>query len=605
MNESNGHCKVVFAGLDRVTRFIRSLNAYNMLAPENFNGYQCLTESICIRPMLGNDMQNAYDLIDIPFKMMGYRMERKSILYILRGCCFRPHLIQNYCCALLEVVRVRNAVQFEENSLYMYIPFEIVRGIQEGRNATTDFHSQQAEQSVRIPLNVGETAVYAPITYAVALLSLHHSLKGMFMGFKPQEILAVIDSYNSEFTKGMPRSNEYISTILEELVCMGILRSVNNQKSTSYALFSYNMLKLLGDDATSEAQLVDSLETYIVRNKTSSEEIARRDLILERFIAEDSFVFPLTGAQLATLQLVLNQSGYAVIIGSHMLRISDVNAMFSHIQIDSKVCEVRTFSAAKTDSDGVQRLANYHDQCSNEKQDKCIILIVDGDWTQSMIEWVRNREEYGSIYVVFLASSDMCWQDSRMLIEIPEKNKIMLSCIARSFRIRWFNWVNTKQRHRFWEDSTDLRRLSERVGEITGDWPEMIMRFWSLMQSTPYASFDELVNEYSDIIFRQEKNEIAKQLGLTFVDKKIWEMLQLIHSEEIVEVGGSGSANRDNLSDILELCDNNDDKELMIKTVRYMQLVWLIDVSGDIHQIETCFIRLNPFADRIMKGGDE
>ncbi len=595
MNESDGHCKVVLAGLDRVTRFIRNLNAYNMFLPENSSSYQRFSASICVRPMLGIDMQNAYDLIDIPFRVMGYRMDRDSILYILRVCCFRPNLIQNYCRALLEAVRVRDAVRFEENSLYLYIPYELVKGIQEGRSVVTDYHSQQAEQSIRIPLNVGETAVYAPIAYAVALLSLRNSIKGMFTGFKPQEILAVLDSYNPNFSKGVPQSNAYISTILEELVSMGILRSVNNADSTCFALFSHYMMKMLGDAATIEAQLIESLETHIARSRNSSEEIARRELFLERFIAEDSFVFPLTSAQLETLNLALKQSGYAVVVGSDMLRLSDMNAMFPRIRLGNAACEVQNFHAEQTDGDGLQQLVECHDRYCTE-QEKHIVLIVDGSWTRSMVDWAREREEHESVSVVFLANPDMCWQQPEMLLEIPEKNKILLSRIARSFRIGWFNWVNVKQKYRFGEDSTDLRKWCERVGEITGDWPEMVMRFWSLMQSRPYASFSELENEFRDVIFGQDQNEIAEQLGLNHVDKQIWDMLRLVHNDEIAEGGG------DSLSDILELAD---DRDLMLRTVGYMQMMGLVDISGDIGQPETCSIRLDPFADRIMKGGDE
>ncbi len=601
MDESQGRCKVVLAGLDRVTRFIRNLNAYNMALRDNSPSYQRFTESICIRPMLGSDMQNAYDLIDIPFKTMGYRMDRESILYILRVCCFRPNLIQNYCRALLEAARVRNAVRFEKNSLYMHIPYEMVKGIQESRNAVTDYHSTQAEQSISIPLNVGETAVYAPIAYAVALLSLRDSLKGLFTGFKPQEILAVIDSYNPDFTRGMPQSNNYISTILDELVYMGILRSINNPGSTTYALFSQYMMKMLGDNATIEAQLIDSLETHIARNRSSSEDIARRELFLERFIAEDSFVFPVTSAQLETLNLALKQSGYAVVIGSDMLRISDVNAMFSRIRIDNTTCEVRTFNAEQDDGDSIQRLVDYHDWCSSE-QDKRIVLIVDGDWTKSMLDWAADREVQGNVSVVFLARPGICWQNTGMLMEIPEKNKILLSRVARSFRIGWFNWVNAKQRHRFGEDATTLRKLSERVGRATGDWPEMITRFRSLMLSQPYASFDELESEFSDVIFKQDRQEIAEQLGLNVVDRQIWETLRLIHSDGLVRAEGDESANGERLSDVLDLFE---DSEQALTTVKYMYLMGLVDISGDICEPELCNIRLNPFADSIMKGGDE
>lgn len=606
MNDSQNHCKVVLAGLDRVTRFIRNLNAYSMTWPANYNGYQCFTDSICIRPMLGRDMQNAYDLIDIPFRMLGYRMDRESILYILRVCCFRPNLIQNYCRALLEVVRVRDAVHFEANSLYMHIPYEMVRGIQEGRNAATDYHNQQAEQSIRIPLNVGETAVYAPIAYAVALLSLRNSLKGMFTGFTPQEIFAVINSYNADFAKGLPKAMEYISIILEELVSMGILRSINNPKSTTYALFSNYMMRMLGDDANIEAQLIESLATHIARNRTSSEEIARRELFLERFITEDSFVFPLTSVQLETLNDALKQTGYAIIVGSEMLRISDVSAMFTRIRIDSDTCVVREFGADAFAADGVQRLADCFAECDRVRGERSI-LILDGGWTREMVDyvakqWVEERWNCGNVQVVFLARPDMCWAAQEMLLGMPEENMIYLSRVARSFRIGWFNWINAKQRYCFGEDATTVARLSERFGTITGDWPEMIMRFWTHLQSRPYASFDELETEFRDIIHRESRQEILKQLGFDHVDEQIWDVLQLVSREDMTGSEEDDDGNRDHLTDLLELAE---DADRMVRTIQYMQMLGLVDIVGDVRQPDSCIVRLDPFAYRMMKGGDE
>ena len=86
------------------------------------------------------------------------------------------------------------------------------------------------------------------------------------------------------------------------------------------------------------------------------------------------------------------------------------------------------------------------------------------------------------------------------------------------------------------------------------------------------------------------------------MDKQLWEILRLVHSDEISETGAGDSAGRDSLSDLLDLAE---DRDLLTRTVCYMHLVGLIDVSGDVRQPESCIIRLNPFADRIMKGGDE
>lgn len=571
--ENSSNFKVVLAGLECVTRFVRNLNAFNMARSNNDPVYQCFDEKVRVQPLLDYDMENAYDLVDVPFKMMGYHLEHRSVLYILRVCCFRPNLIQNYCRWLLETVRSRSTVTMEEGSLYMRVPHEIVRRIQENYN----YSDEHYQQSIRIPLNVGATAVYAPVAYAVALLSTKNSVKGMFSGFSVYEVHSTIDGFNPAFSKGLSRAQEYIQTILEELVLMGVLRQIKDNNGSRYALFSSYMLKLLGDSRTIEEQLKECIDTHIQRREQDQ---GRRELFSQRRNI-DGFLHPLTVGQQEKLYCALEEDGYAVVVGSDMLGLDEVRVMLGTVRFGSSTMEIMEKNAAVFDEEQV--LDQYCAEI-NDSPERGRIVVLRGVWHSELPAWICDRHaQYSGVRFVLLVSPDDCRRMLDELDRMPESNLIHLHRMTPSFRSSLFESSSIGRQ----EDETRLLEMTGRIGEMTGDWPELVKRFISLMQSTPQADFDEIADQFTSWLNSdQALEEIEAGLGIAHVGKNVWKLLEdLPCLHDALEFAGEFGLNADEVR----------------TSVAYLQHLAVANVSGSFDEPETCRVTLEPFAVRLMQ----
>ena len=586
INQNEGRVNVVLAGLDRVTRFVRSLNAYSMPLDPNWELFQRFCTTIQLRPMLGSDMPNAYDLVDIPFKIMGYRLEKRSIVYILRISCFRPNLIQNYCMHLLESVRTLRDVAFEEDSLLMHIPHERVVSIYEAQTGNAQFHDAQKEQSVTIPLNVGVTLVYAPVAYAVALMSLKDSASGMFTGFAPGAVLDELLAHDARFADNTVSALAYITTILNDLSAMGILRHIQFGGVSRYALFSNYMLRMLGDEDSIEAMLTRSLSTYIERNSAASEELS--EMYADRFVADHTF-FPLTIGQLEAFNSALCEEGCAVAVGSEMLRLSSLPGMLESLRFMGTRHPVRELTGEEFAAMSLDSL-----YASDSTEASPILVITDG-WTGETVSALLSAHQANAdVMAVLLAPPALCRQQPELLASLPRKLLVHLTRLEASFRNNWVEQMLEQTGRSEGADASALSAAGEKAGELTGDWPELAVRLRAHLQAADGASFAQATETFAAQI-QSDAPAIWAQMGMDQVSREIWEAISSF----------------DSLRDCLEYAESlGVVAPDVLRTVEYLRHLNVLDLSLELSNTDEalerlktrdCSYRVNAFAIRLGK----
>lgn len=522
INRSGNKVKIVIAGLDRVTRFARSINAYSMPMDPNSEIYQRFSESIQLRPMLGNDMQNAYDLIDVPFRILGYHLSQKSIIYILRVTCFRPNLIQNYCSHLLTTIRQRKDLSPGDERLYIEVPYECVTGIYERQSTNTQFLADQKEQSITIPLNTDVTSAYAPVAYAVALMSVQNTSRGMFIGFSPSEVVQEILNSNPGFANDIASVLEYITTILSDLVVMGVLRSIQLENNTRYALFSNYMLKMLGDETTIRESLQRSIQLYMDKNNTVAEDL--RSMVADRCFDEETF-FPLTTGQLESICVSLRENGWAVVVGSKGLLLHDIPRMLQKIRFMGTRHTIRILNP-----DELQNLLDIDYSVLDDEEVHPIIVVRSG-WTKEQLDLVGIlHKENPDIMLVALASPDMILEHMEELINLPENHVYYLSRLEHSFRNSWFEYILTKIDHGLEDRADQLRALINKIGEATDDWPAFAKELEQKLKEANDANrICGLIENFRKSLLEQPAR-LIDFMGLSKLDRHILELVFTFNS---------------------------------------------------------------------------
>ena len=169
------------------------------------------------------------------------------------------------------------------------------------------------------------------------------------------------------------------------------------------------------------------------------------------------------------------------------------------------------------------------------------------------------------------------------LDRMPESNLIHLHRMTPSFRSSLFESSSIGRQ----EDETRLLEMTGRIGEMTGDWPELVKRFISLMQSTPQADFDEIADQFTSWLNSdQALEEIEAGLGIAHVGKNVWKLLEdLPCLHDALEFAGEFGLNADEVR----------------TSVAYLQHLAVANVSGSFDEPETCRVTLEPFAVRLMQ----
>ena len=591
-NTCSRNFKFILAGLQGVTRFVQHMDAFTLVRNTNDPVYQCLADAVRVRPLIETDSVSAYDLVDIPFRAMGYRLEHESILHILRVCCFRPNLIQNYCRCLLDALHSRHDLAFMEDSLYMHVPHQLVQSVENSSN----YKDNHRRQGITIPLNAGSTAVYEPIAYAVALLSLRNSTKGRFTGFSALEVLELINSYNPAFTNNRPIAHDYIRTILSELAFMGVLREIGTDQR--YVLFSSYILRLLGDSSTIEETLRASIDSH-VHNRDNAPD--RTELFSLRRIIDD-FILPLNNGQLVTLNNALTEHGFAVITGSPMLSLESVTDMLQYIRFSQNPGRLHEMAAADlTDVDRMNGLLR------DLAEDTDLNILLRGAWPENAISTIREiRSAHPNVRFILLVPPRTCMAQLDALAALPPETILHPTRLSLSSRMILFEAIASDR----FQESDEMDNI-RRISEATGDWPDLFNRLMNLIRSQPQDSFDDIMQAFSDSL---SASEMRTAMGLDEINPEVW--------RNLVEF--------DNLAEAIYMGRETSDLTIQdfLTTLNYLQHMDLADVTGDISpeaieaelkamehgdsdeedapRREPCRVKLDAFACRLMaEGGRE
>lgn len=602
MERTQNHLRVVLSGLDRVTRFTRNLESYSMPARDNDRKYARFVENLCLKPMIGRDMQNAYDLVDIPFRMMGYRVAREDVLCILRISCFRPNLIQNYCRVLLNAVRGRNAVSFAQDSLMMDVPHELVEQIHASSNHQ-DFLREQQAQSWTIPLNVGATAVYSVVANAVALLCNRNSGEGLINGFSAEEVTSEILRHNPAFSE-RGSCTEFVRTLLSELVGMGVLRSIIDNGDTYYTLFSSYMAHMLGSESDIEGKLNTALETYEA-NK-SLQAINRREMFEERYYgigADPLSFFPLTIGQMTELNAILNRSCFVVVTGLRLLLLDIFPDMLRNIRVSVRRKDEAASVSMNTelwipeDAEKAGGLDELFEQAGGRMHEGNMLIII---WNAAMndgiLDMLRERDFSDcpeNVRLVVLCDGRACFGCEEQLEALPKSAVLNLSRCAYSFRYSWLSHMNTLQHGRFGDDTAVLQAYAQQLGDATGDWPELLRQFGRIAVSHPEAGFDTLMDEF--LTWRRDNLQDLLDASLGFLPEWLRDVLQAARPE-------------DPLSAYLSLAPSQDEESerCLRNSVKLLQRLSLGELIGPVSgPLDTLSFRLSRFMLALLSGWKE
>ncbi len=278
MDETSRRFKVVFAGLQNVTRYASIPN--QPLAH--------LGTPVAVGPL---DPADARRLV-LKLEDFGLRLDDPAILHILSLTNHHPALLQLLCRRLLEEVRKRPASA---------PPIRVTT-----EHIETVFRSPEVRQEFRErflwTLNLDHH--YGVLTRAMVLDQME-SRDGFARTYTSHELRNLgADWWPSGFASLTP---DEFRAYVEELAKLGVLAPAGEG---AYRLASPNMVRLLGT--------TDDIEAYLLRmldhdNSVGSSAMALPDILHARCVGSHTFS-PLTQGQLR--RLGLGSTGVSMIIGS-------------------------------------------------------------------------------------------------------------------------------------------------------------------------------------------------------------------------------------------------------------------------------------------------
>lgn len=296
MTTTNMRFKVVFAGLHNVYRMITSPNH-----PLAHHG-----KPISIGPLMADELQHAINLIRQPFEIMGYRFESLDlIIQILAETNYYPSLIQLFCMKLHEYLLSTEVLNSRSGILPVTIRLKDI-------NAVLDDLALKESISDRFMWTLELDYRYKAIALSIALdagSSVHSdSLNNIVDGYDLHWISSAVEQWSDLFGR-MPSMDE-IRGLCDELVQLGILRSVSGD---SYTLRTVNILNMLGTPENILSKMIE-LEQKQYDYQAMFSAGLYRGLFRNRELLGKCY--PLTHQQIHTL---FDNGGVKLILGNDAL----------------------------------------------------------------------------------------------------------------------------------------------------------------------------------------------------------------------------------------------------------------------------------------------
>lgn len=462
--------KVVFAGLHNVLRTAEQANH-----PLGQFG-----RPIQVGPLLRNgEMREARHLLTRPLLAAGYRVPGNLVTRILAQTSYYPSLIQLYGEALINAMVAAPTT----GALPHVVSESVLEAIYRGGGLR-----QFIRDRFQLTLNLDKR--YEVIAYGIARLSIEDSA-ALVHGLSRDRIFAEAQDWWSE---GFAETGgERFESLLDEMDGLGVLRRL---APDTYSLRNPNVLLLLGTK--------EQIEEKLLEEREPPQEFKPRILRARRKLddADDPHRSPLTFHQQD--RLFAEEDGVVVLSGVRAAGLHDVLDTFSS-QPDRPLVRLEGlpdrefFNSALRGS--VKRQAEGL---------RVHAVAWEHPWT---VDWIRDALSYlkarrtsnRKVRALFLADGDrlLALMRDAGLQTLPRLDRISLEPWQDGFLRQWMLDVGIG-------DSADFR---QRIREMTGGWPALLMRFQELTayHGSAELGLTELDTELSD---RQEQQEWRRQFSL-------------------------------------------------------------------------------------------
>jgi hypothetical protein len=432
MERTDGHFKVVFAGLHNVQRTTRLAN--HPLA--HFGS------ALCIGPLLGvHDIRDGRALVEEPLRAAGYEFKNPDLpTLILSQTNYYPSLIQLYCKQLLKHISDFKTAHFDTRS---GPPFEVT-----ARHVEEAYRSRDLRREIRERFHL--TLQLDPRYEVIALAIANGSLSGDDDEISVRWIRDEVACWwPAGFTDS---SNEALRALLDEMVGLGVLR---HGRSGGYALRSPNVVALLGTQREIEEALLRE------REMTAEYEPSSYHALLD---VENQTFSPFTAFQSSEL---LSASGVAFVAGSEAAGMA-----FARKALE-KLGEEREYRVVGFDEpQSFVKFKKALETLAKDRSRSLVCLVSPPQWdarwvrdTASYVATLRSRERILS--VVFLGGPAEAWR--WVEAEADERREAAIKTISLrpwqdGFIRRWMADQG------FPSDAQSRAHLLD----MTGGWPTLI-----------------------------------------------------------------------------------------------------------------------------------
>jgi len=533
MDKTERRFKAVFAGLHNVLRTTRLSN--NPLAHYG--------NPICVGPLLNNgEWKQAQALIQEPLGALGYDFEDgKLVVRILSQTNYYPSLIQIYGNKLVKHLNNQNMLNDidSDQPLMRKITKDLVETIDQDRELRTDIVS-------RFYLTLDLDERYKLITYLIAL-SVKEDPYVIDKGLSVLDIQKLVRDW---WSKGFRNNDsvESLTVLLDEMVGLGVLRNVDENK---YTLRSPNVLPLLG----SEEEIVEKILDVSAREPSPSYDPSVFRIPLKK---PDNFRrSPLTVQQES--QILMENRRVSVIFGTKASGLDEIPGYFTGA--GKKLTVVN----AKTSENFSERLITIAKELRMSDGQAIAIATYEVSWGK---EWIENtlktlsmlKEQGSKLRILFLSDFSRTFslasgfQNIKLWLTSKNIGLISLQKWREAALKQWVADVNLGV------DSL------EKIREVTNLWPLEIEKFYMCVNKDT-AKWEKCLNSIENSqMDPEEARRNLKSFG--------------IYNSDLVTLLEIVSKFPDELpDDVAELAEETIDKEFVRSALLSLELLGIIELS--------------------------
>ena len=472
MERTNRRFKVVFAGLHNVLRTTRQAN--HPLA--HFG------EPIAIGPLLGKELRSARNLVEDPFRVLGFRFETADLVFrILAQTNYYPSLIQVYCSVLLKTLNEQLKDSFDARR---HPPYAIT-----SRHLDEVYGNKELREGIRnrFQLTLELDSRYDVITYAYAWAIVEgeeHLEEGASLSWLREKALGW-------WPQGFQSTSlDEFAVVLDEMVELGVFRRLANGH---YTFRNANSLLMLGG--------IPEIESVLLRERTPAP-IYEAATFREGMADSPDRPGPLTASQLTTLMKPKN--AVTILAGSTALGIDQVACFLQ--QKFSQQFFVEISGANELDFDEQLEL-------TSPKADGITLVLVRDEmgWRESWVKSAQRRAaklraQKAFIHYLFPI-------EPTRLEELYRKDSDL---IGNPDGIEWMNlapWHDAALVH--WLESQHVpSRVTSRITAATGNLPCLIDELRDEFQKC--LTWENAIQAMEERSKSEEwRATVQKRLGLT------------------------------------------------------------------------------------------